>query len=138
MDSIGLTSRQVVKNFQFVAIVLIGAVLGGAQCIELCSLRVQQSDAKAKQGPEQEMPCHQKHAPKHSQPPASDEPCSHHELVAEKRSKASSADELQGISLLAVCLEPQVVPVYSSAPLPVLDQHRPAASPLSLSSILRI
>lgn len=125
------------KFSQLVAVVLIGAVLGGTQCVELCSFLSAERQAKATQAHEQEMPCHQKHSPKDSQPPASDEPCSHHELVAE-RSKASSTDDLQTVSFLAVRIEAQLVPVFSSSPLLLEHEHFPRLSPLALTSILRI
>ena len=86
------------------------------------------------------MPCHRTHAPDDSQPPASGgEHCTHHhELVAEKRSNATSADDLQNISLLAVRIDAQIAPVLSSAPLPLKREQFPTFSPLALTSILRI
>ena len=138
MHKIGLGSKLVAKFFQLVAVVLIGAVLGGTQCVEMCSFLSVERQTKATQAPEHEMPCHQKHSPKESQPPTNDEQCSHHELVAEKRSKASSADDLQGVSFVAVRIEAQLVPVFSSSPLPPTHELFPRLSPLSLTSILRI
>lgn len=125
------------KFFQLVAVVLIGAVLVGAQCRELCSFLSLERQAQATQAPENEMPCHQKHSPTDSQPPTGDEPCSHHELVAE-RSKASSTDDLQAVSFVTVRIEAQLVPVFSSSPLPLKHEQSPGLSPLALTSILRI
>lgn len=125
------------KFFQLVAVVLIGAVLGGTQCMELCSFPSVERHAKAPQAPGQEMPCHQKHSPKDSQPPARDGQCSHQELVAE-RSKASFTDDLQTVSFVAVRIETQLVPVFSSSALTLEHGLFPRLSPLALTSILRI
>lgn len=84
------------------------------------------------------MPCHQKHSSKESQPPANDEQCSHHELVAEKRSKASSADDLQVVSFVAVRIEAQIAPEFSSSSLPETRARFQRLSPLALTSVLRI
>lgn len=138
MYKIGLGSRLVAKFFQLVAVVLIGAVLGGTQCVELCSFLAAERHVAATQAPEREMPCHQKHSPKESQPPADDESCSHSELVAEKRSKGSSADDLQTDSLAAVRIETRIVPLLFSSPLVLAHEHFPILSPLTLTSILRI
>jgi hypothetical protein len=127
----------VAKFFQLVAVVLIGAVLGGTQCVELCSFLSVERQAHATQAPENEMPCHQKHSPTDSQPPTGDEPCSHHELVAE-RSKTSSTDDLQTVSFVAVRIETQLVPVFSSSALTLEHEHFPRLSPLALTSVLRI
>lgn len=126
------------KFFQLVAVVLIGAVLGGTQCVEMCSFLSVERQTKATQAPEHEMPCHQKQSPEDSQPPSNGEPCSHHELVAEKRSKASSTDDLQMVSFVAVRIETQIVPALPSSPLTLAHEHFPRLSPLSLTSILRI
>jgi len=128
----------VAKFFQLVAVVLIGAVLGGTQCVELCSFLSIERQAKATQAPEQEMPCHQKHSPKESQPPTDDNSCSHNDLVAEKSSKGSSADDVQTVSLAAVRIETRIVPILYSSPLTPADEHFLSLSPLALTSILRI
>jgi hypothetical protein len=60
------------KPFQFVAIALIAAVLGGAQCADWCAVFAPQ--------PEKHPPCHQKQ---------STEQCAHHEIVAEQQIKAA-------------------------------------------------
>lgn len=138
MDKIGIGSRLVVKFFQLVAVVLIGAVLGGTQCVEMCSFLSAERQTKTTQATEQEMPCHQKHSPKESQPSTNDEQCSHHELVAEKRSKASSVDDLQVVSFVAVRIEAQMAPLFSSSLLPLRHELLPRLSPLALTSILRI
>ena len=126
------------KFFQLVAVVLMGAVLGGTQCVEMCSFLSVERQTEATRAPEHEMPCHQKHSPKESQPPTNDEQCSHHELVAETRSKAPSSDDPQVVSFAAVRIEAQLVPVFSSSPLPRTHEVFPRLSPFFLTSILRI
>lgn len=138
MYKMGVGSKLVAKFFQLVAVVLIGAVLGGTQCVEICSFLSAERQTKATQAPEHEMPCHQKQPSGDSQPPSNDEPCSHHELVAEKRSKASSTDDPQLVSFVAVWIETQIAPAITSAPLTLAHEHFPTLSPLALTSILRI
>lgn len=126
------------KFFQLVAVVLIGAVLGGTQCVEICSFLSVDCQTKTTEAPEREMPCHHKHSPKESQPPSNDKRCSHQELVAENLSKASSADDLQVVSLVAARIEAQLAPAFSSSPLSQTQQLFPRLSSLALTSILRI
>lgn len=126
------------KFFQLVALVVIAAVLGGTQCIQLCSFLSAEQQMAATQAPEPEMPCHQKHSPKKSQPATDDNSCSHNDLVAEKNSKGSSADDLQTVSLAAVRIESRIVPILYSSPLNLADEQFLALSPLALTSILRI
>lgn len=126
------------KFFQLVAVVLIGAVLGGTQCVEMCSFLSVERQTKAAQAPQHEMPCHQNQSPGNSQPPSNEEPCAHHELVAEKSSKGSSADDLQTVSLAAVRIETRIVPILYSSPLTLADEQSVSLSPLALYSILRL
>lgn len=125
------------KFSQLVAVVLIGAVLGGTQCVELCSFLSGERQAQATQAPDQEMPCHQQHSPQDSQPPASDGQCTHHELVSEQ-SKASSTDVLQTVCFVSVLINAQIVPVLSSSPLTLEHEPFPKFSPPALTSVLRI
>jgi len=138
MDRKELTSGAVAKVFQLVAVVLVGAVLGGTQCTGLCSSLSVERQAKSNQALEHEMHCHRTHSPDDSQPPASGDLCSHLELVAEKRSDASSMDALQKVSFVAVRFDAQIAPVLSSAPLTLEREPFPGFSPLALTSILRI
>ena len=137
MEKIGLGSRLVAKFSQLVAFVLIAAVLGGSRCVELCSFLAFERQTTAAQSPEPEMPCHQKHSPRDSQP-AGDQQCSHREMVAEKRSNDSSAKELQSVSFVAVRIDAQIVPQLSASPLTIVNEHFPGFSSLTLTSILRI
>lgn len=138
MDKIGIRLRLVAKFFKLVALVLVAAVLGGSQCVQLCSFLAAEQQRAATQEPEPEMPCHQKHSSKDSQPPTDDNSCSHNDLVAEKSSKGSSADDLQTVSLAAVRIETRSIPVLYSSPLSFAHEHFPDLTSLSLTSILRI
>ena len=122
---------------QLVAFALIAAVLGGTQCFELCSFLSLERAAKASHQLEPVMPCHQKHAP-NDRSPASGEQCSHHEIVAEKLSNASSADQLQAVSFVEVSTDAQIAPFHASSLLTIAGEHFPRFSPLALNSILRI
>jgi hypothetical protein len=138
IQKIGLRSRLVAKPFQIVALVLIAAVLGGTQCVQLCSFLAAEQRMTATQTPEPEMPCHQKHSPKESQAPTDDNSCSHNDLVAEKSSKGSSADDVQTVSEAAVRIETRIVLILYSSPLTPADEHFLSLTPLALTSILRI
>lgn len=137
MWKIGVGSRLVAKFFQLVALVLIVVVLGGTQCVDLCSFVSPKRQAKANQTVGPEMPCHQKHTPEQSQP-SNKEQCSHPELVAEKRSSTSSTDDMQAVSFVAFRINKHNVPVLFSSPLTVTNEHASRFNPLSLSPILRI
>jgi len=138
MLKIGLGSKQVAKLFQLVAVMLIGAVLGRTQCMDMCSLPSVERHGKSSQAAEHEMPCHHESGQEDSNLPATDPPCSHLEFVAEKFSKISSTDDLQAICFIAVRDVAQVIPVTVNSSLVVVDETFPRFSPLILSSILRI
>lgn len=133
MGNIGVKSGLMEKFFQFVALLLIPVVLGGAQCVELCSFL--SSNVQATAGIE--MPCHQKPAPDDSQP-AGGERCSNNGIVAEKRSHASSADDLHAAAFVAFPIDALTPPILASSPSTISDEHFPGFSPLILISILRI
>ena len=128
------------KFFQLVSLALIAAVLAGSQCAELCFFLAYERQATATHPPGPVMPCHQKNeTPAKDSQPQHDEQCSHHEMVAEKRSDASSVDNPQSISFVAIRPEAPIIPVHSSSsPLTAADKHFPRISPLVLTSILRI
>lgn len=128
MEKIGLGSRQVAKFLQLVALVLIAAVLGGSQCVDSCSVLGLKTQPKT---------CHQNQSPSDSSP-SNNEACSHRELVAEKRSNVSSADDLQVVSFAAFRIGAYSVPLRPSSPLTLSDRHFSGFSPLALTSILRI
>ncbi len=129
-----------VSFFQLVAPVLVGAILGGTQCIEFCSFLSleRQAEATLATTTPHDLPCHQHHSPKDAPPPAKGEPCFHQELVAVEGFHASYADHFQTASIGAVRIEARMVPVPSSSPLTLVDEQFPGASPVALSSILRI
>ncbi len=138
IHKIGLRSKLVAKFSQLVALVVVAAVLGGTQCVQLCSFLAAEQQMAATQAPGPEMPCHQKHSPTESQPPTDDNTCSHNDLVAEKSSKGSSAADLQTVSLAAIRIETRIVPILYSSPLTLADDQFLSLSPLALTSILRI
>ncbi len=126
------------KFFQLVAVMLIGAVLGCTQCVELCSFLPVERHTKTSQAAEQAMPCHHEGEQENSKLPASDPPCSHREFVAEKLSKISSIDDLQAIWSITVRDVVEFIPVTVNSPLVIVDETFPRFSPSILSSILRI
>lgn len=125
-----------VKFFQVVAPVMIVAVLGGTQCVELCSFLMLDRHAKASQTAAPERPCHRKPASQNSQP--TDVQCSHSEFIAEKRSDTSSTDDMEGISLVALRIDVHNRPVSAPSSLTAPDRHFSRFSPVALGSILRI
>ena len=126
------------KFFQIVAVMLIGAVLGSTQCMDICSLPSVERHGKSSQAAEHEMPCHHESGQEDSKLPATDPPCAHREFVAEKLSTISSTDDLQAICFIAVLDVGPVIPVTFNSPLVEVDETFPRFSPFILSSILRI
>ena len=126
--------------FQLVAPVLVGAILGGTQCIEFCSFLSleRQAEATLATTTPHDLPCHQHHSPKDSPPPANGEQCAHQELLAVEGFDASYADHFQTVSIVAVRIEAPMVPVPSSSPLTLVHEQFPGTSPVALTSILRI
>ncbi len=124
------------RVFQLVAVVLMVAVLGGTQCAELCSFLSFEREAKTSQATEPPMSCHQTHESEGSQP-SHDEQCTHHEMLAEKRTVASSMDDLHPALLVDEGIDAQFVPLLAASATTV-DQEFPRLSPLTLTSILRI
>jgi hypothetical protein len=127
----------VAKFFQLVSLALIAAILGGTQCGDLCSFLALKRETRTAQALGQEMPCHENHAPQNSQP-VNREQCSHHELLAEKRSSDSSANDVQAVSVAVININAHIVPARSSSPLTTAVERSARRSPLALISILRI
>lgn len=138
MLKIGLGSRQVAKFFQIVAVMLIGAVLGSTQCVDVCSLLSVERLGQTSQAARHEMPCHHEREQEDSKLPTSHSPCAHREFVAEKLSKISSTEDLQAVCFTTIRYVAQVIPVTVDSPLVVVDETFPKSSPLILSPILRI
>ena len=131
MEKIGVGSKQMAKFFQVIALVLIAAVLSGAQCADLCSFLSLKRQEKSAEAGKLQMPCHQKKATENSSPPK-DQKCSHYELFVEKHTDSSA------FSFAVIPIGALTQPVLSSFPLTIVHAHFPAVSPLRLSSILRI
>jgi hypothetical protein len=108
------------KLVHFVAIALIAAVLGGAQCADWCAFLAPQ--------PEKQPPCHQKQ---------SADACAHHEIVAEQHSAGSAVSKLDNGWLVIVRVDTPSTASVAPAPLvrPALEPERSAAS---RPSVLRL
>ena len=125
------------KPFQLVALLLVGAVLGRSQCLELCAMASCDQSAKSSQPAKHGMPCHQDGAPSKSQPP-SGAPCSHHELVAEKGSIGPWLDRVQSSQLLVDGGISLFAPVMARPPLHRDLRHFPIRLPAKFTSVFRI
>jgi len=118
--------------------VLIAALLGGTQCLELCSFASLERQTKAAASPEQAMPCHHEHAPRDSQP-STDPPCAHQDLlIADKPLKDSSPEGLEVQCLSTLPMESAIAPILVSSRLPFENKHFLRIGPLIHTSVLRI
>lgn len=130
-----LKLSQVAKPIQVFALLLVASVLIGGQCSELCAFLsgTWQSTRESKSP----MSCHREQSPKQSQPDGGD-PCTHHEIVAEKRSVESVQNQLHASPWVAGAFTPLQVSLVIDARLkatylPFRNPHREA-----LISVLRI
>ncbi len=123
---------------QVVAVLLVGAVLSGAQCVELCEFLSHRTPAPVEQTHEPEMPCHQKQDSPDTPTPASPDQCAHRELLAEKRTSDNSLDK---VPLVVFGLISELVtdtPGFSGSIHTPLQANPPRPNPRALSAVLRV
>lgn len=134
----GLRLRQVRRLTQLVALALVAAVLSGAQCVEVCSLLAHRAQAPIEHSDESDMPCHQKQSSSDLPAPSDTEQCSHHEMVAEKRSSDSNLD-VASLVVVALVSDPLTLALVGSSDVVVPDNASvPRLSPQQLNTVLRV
>lgn len=132
-----LKLTQVAKPIQVFALLLVASVLIGGQCSELCAFLSGTWQSQTSRAGESPVSCHREQSPKESQPDGGD-PCTHHEIVAEKRSVESARNQLHASPWIAGAFTPLQVSLVidarlKAALLPYRNPHREA-----LISVLRI
>ncbi len=128
------------KLVQLVVVALIGAVLCGSQCAELCAFISHQTQAKVTQPAQPEASCHKQRTSGESQHPSQKE-CGHHEpAIAERLSQsAASVDLPQAASaVLIVGSHLSIAPPIGVGGAPGDAVLIPLFSPPGSRSILRI
>ena len=137
MATTGLASKKMFRQTHIVAFVLIASVLGGSQCAEFCTILSCDRPSPTSHATEHTAPCHQSKSPEQPTPPAS-KSCAHQEFVAEKRSDASTPDQMQAPPLFFDEVPAALAPVWFQSQLAIDTEHSPSSNRLGRISVLRI
>jgi len=115
----------VLKFLKSIALLLVGAVLGGSLCAEMCAF------ASLAPSQQSSMPCHRQKTP------ATPE-CTHHDVVADRLVTADASDYLPSVTLFPMYIIASQSAHGISAPLTPGLVHWPDSAPLLRASVLRI
>ncbi len=113
------------KFLKSIALLLVGTVLGGALCAEMCAF------ASLAPSQQSSMPCH------HQKTPAKPE-CTHHDVVADRLVSADVSEFLPSVTLFPMYIVASHTAHGISAPLSSGLVHWPDPAPLLRTSVLRI